>query len=57
MKTFYSDDHRGHAGAKEFHLGEMVPIHEKPERLDMVLKRLEAAGLGVVMVGTIAAFW
>ena len=48
MKTFYSDDHRGHAGAKEFHLGEMVPIHEKPARLDMVLDRLRASGLGEI---------
>ncbi len=34
MKIVYGDDHRGHAGAKEFHLGEMVPMFETPRRLE-----------------------
>ncbi|MEM7226205.1 MAG: histone deacetylase family protein [Pseudomonadota bacterium] len=40
MKTVYSDAHRGHAGAKEMHLGKLVPIHEMPSRIDMILARL-----------------
>ena len=40
MKTVYSEAHRGHAGAKEIHNGELVPIHEMPSRIDMILARL-----------------
>lgn len=48
MKTIYSDDHRGHDGAKEFHLGEMVPVFEMPRRMDMILERLRATELGPI---------
>ncbi len=48
MKTIYSDDHRGHQGAREFHLGEMVPMFEMPRRMDMILERLRTAKLGEI---------
>ena len=46
MKVIYSDDHRLHAGASEMVFGEMVPMFEKPERLDMILEQLAARGFG-----------
>ena len=49
MKTIYSDVHRGHAGAKEFHLGEMVPMFEMPRRIDMILARMATLGRNDIM--------
>jgi acetoin utilization deacetylase AcuC-like enzyme len=49
MKTIYSDDHRGHTGAKEFHLGEMVPMFEMPRRIDMILARMAAVGMNDIV--------
>ena len=46
MRTIYSDAHQKHAGAKEFVNGQMVPMFEKPERMDMVLKRMTEVGFG-----------
>ena len=42
----YSDAHQKHAGAMEYVNGRMVPMFEKPERMDMVLKRLSEVGFG-----------
>lgn len=44
MKIIYSDDHRGHAGAKEMRYDEMIPMCESPERMDMILRALNEAG-------------
>lgn len=44
MKIIYSDHHRGHAGAMEVMFNQMVPMFEKPERMDMVLGALDRAG-------------
>lgn len=46
MRTIYSDAHRGHHGAKEMHHGELVPIHEAPNRIDMILGALEGSAHG-----------
>ncbi len=46
MRAIYSDTHWKHAGAKEFVNGGMVPMFEKPERMDMVLKRMTEVGFG-----------
>ena len=40
MRTVYSEAHRGHDGAMEVHLGALVPLHEMPSRMDMILARL-----------------
>lgn len=45
MKIFYSDTHRLHHGAGELNDGVMQPAHEKPQRLDMILARLDTIGL------------
>ncbi|MFO1089920.1 MAG: histone deacetylase family protein [Hyphomicrobiales bacterium] len=45
MKLVYTDDHRGHAGAKEMRYDEMIPMCESPERMDMILAALADAGL------------
>ncbi|MBE2278236.1 MAG: histone deacetylase family protein [Rhodobacteraceae bacterium] len=44
MKLIYSEDHRGHAGAKEMRYDEMIPMMECPERMDVILRGLGAAG-------------
>ncbi len=49
MKIIYSDDHQQHAGAKELLFGEMVPMFEKPERMDMILKRIRELGYGEML--------
>ena len=46
MRMIYSDTHQKHAGAMEYVNGQMVPMFEKPERMDMVLKRLSEVGFG-----------
>ena len=46
MKIIYSDDHRLHAGGKEMVNGELLPMFEKPERMDMILKRIAELGYG-----------
>jgi acetoin utilization deacetylase AcuC-like enzyme len=48
MLTVYSDDHRLHAARAELDVGEMKPAVEKPERADIVLAAVRAAGLGPV---------
>jgi acetoin utilization deacetylase AcuC-like enzyme len=48
MRTIYSDDHRLHISPGEFGFGEFVPAFEKPERAEIVLKRLGEVGLGAV---------
>lgn len=50
MKVVYSDAHRAHRGGREIHRGELMPIHEIPERLDPVLARLRATRCGEMVV-------
>ena len=49
MKIVYSEAHRAHAGGMEFVNGGFVPMFEKPERMDMVLAQIEAAGFGEML--------
>lgn len=49
MKIVYSEDHRLHAGAKEMINGKLVPMFEKPERMDMILKRIADLGYGEML--------
>ena len=49
MKIVYSEDHRLHAGAMEMINGEMLPMFEKPERMDMILKRIADLGFGEML--------
>jgi acetoin utilization deacetylase AcuC-like enzyme len=44
MKLIYSDAHRDHAGAKEMRYDQMIPMCESPERMDMIVDALAAAG-------------
>jgi acetoin utilization deacetylase AcuC-like enzyme len=44
LRIVYSDEHRGHCGAMELMFNRMVPMFEKPERMDMVLGALRRAG-------------
>jgi len=46
MLIVYSDKHRLHEGAGEFHRGRLVPCFEKPERADIILGEVRASGLG-----------
>ena len=48
MDIIYSDRHRAHHGRIEHFHGEPVPCFEKPERAEMVLAALTAAGVGPV---------
>lgn len=49
MKLIYSDDHRGHAGAKEMRYDQMIPMSESPERMDMIMAALAEAGFSDVI--------
>lgn len=49
MITVYSDDHRLHHGTAELHDGKLVPCFEAPRRADLVLARVNEAGLGPVI--------
>ena len=49
MKLIYSDDHRGHAGAKEMRYDQMIPMTECPERMDLILAGLADAGFSDVV--------
>ena len=44
MKLIYSEDHRGHAGAKEMRYDEMIDMMECPERMDVIMGALKTAG-------------
>lgn len=46
MKIVYGDRHRGHFGAEELMYNRMVPMFEKPERMDQVLARLRDVKFG-----------
>jgi acetoin utilization deacetylase AcuC-like enzyme len=48
MRTIYNDQHRLHVSPGEFGFGEFIPAFEKPERLDIILRRLREVGLGAI---------
>ena len=48
MITFFNAIHHTHHGREEMFRGRMVPCHEVPARVDGVLARLRARGLGPV---------
>ena len=49
MKTVYSPAHKQHAPAQELTEGRFVACFEKPERAEIILKHVTAAGLGAVI--------
>jgi acetoin utilization deacetylase AcuC-like enzyme len=49
MLTVYSEDHRRQHGRAELTGGALVPCFEKPERADIILDRVRAAGLGDIV--------
>jgi acetoin utilization deacetylase AcuC-like enzyme len=44
MRIFHSNDHRGHAGAKEMRYDQLIPMCENPARMDMILGALREQG-------------
>jgi acetoin utilization deacetylase AcuC-like enzyme len=53
VKTVYTDRHRAQAGRAELIDGQLVACFEKPERADLVLDAVVAAGLGQVVEPTL----
>ncbi|MEN8243577.1 MAG: histone deacetylase family protein [Thermodesulfobacteriota bacterium] len=49
MITVYSEDHRLHFGKYELIDGEFVTPFERPERMDLIMRRIETAKLGKVV--------
>ncbi|PZF77553.1 histone deacetylase family protein [Aestuariivirga litoralis] len=49
MRIFHSDEHRGHAGAKEMRYDELIPMCESPDRIDTILAALREQGHRDVM--------
>jgi len=52
MKTFYNHQHALHQGKVEMFRGELVPCFEVPDRVDHVLRELQARPLGSVLKPT-----
>ena len=44
MKVVYGPNHRGHTGAMELMFNRMVPMFDRPERMDQILVRLRECG-------------
>ena len=44
MRVFHSNDHRGHAGAKEMRYDQLIPMCESPDRIDTILAALRDQG-------------
>jgi acetoin utilization deacetylase AcuC-like enzyme len=49
MKIAYSDRHQGHGGAQELNFNRMVPMWEKPERMDAILQELARRRFGTLV--------
>jgi len=49
MKTFYTADHHLHHSGMELSFGRIVETFEKPERAEIVLRRVTEVGLGPVV--------
>ncbi|AOF94189.1 histone deacetylase family protein [Sinorhizobium sp. RAC02] len=52
MKTFYTADHHLHHSGMELSFGRIVETFEKPERAEIVLRRVKEAGLGPIVEPT-----
>ena len=52
MKTVYSPRHRLHADNQELNAGVITPAFELPARVDFILQRIAAVGLGEVIEAT-----
>lgn len=50
MKTVYNERHALHAATHEFFRGRLVPAFEVPARADYVLKAVQAAALGEILM-------
>jgi acetoin utilization deacetylase AcuC-like enzyme len=48
MKIVHSRKHQGHGGAQELNFNRMVPMFEKPERMDAILKELDRRQFGTL---------
>ena len=48
METIFSPDHRLHESPGELNSGAFVPAFEKPERAEIILRRVVEVGLGAV---------
>lgn len=48
MRTFFNTEHALHHGRHEMFRGRLVPCFEVPQRADLVLRELQARGLGPV---------
>jgi acetoin utilization deacetylase AcuC-like enzyme len=48
METIVSPDHRLHESPGELNSAEFVPAFEKPERAEIILRRVVEVGLGAV---------
>ncbi len=45
MKVIFSEEHMGHAGAKEMRYNQLIPMSESPDRVDIILNVLKASGI------------
>ena len=52
MITFYSEDHRRRDSKTELSGGLLVPPFECPRRVEIILERIQAIGLGDVLAAT-----
>jgi acetoin utilization deacetylase AcuC-like enzyme len=48
MQVVHSPLHARHDGGVELHRGELVPSYESPDRIDHILRAVQASGLGVI---------
>ncbi len=49
MRTIYSQAHRLHRVELEYWEGELLPFYESPERAEIILRAVSAAGLGPIL--------
>jgi len=49
MKIAFSERHQAHGGAQELNFNRMVPMWEKPERMDAILKELARRRFGTLV--------
>ncbi|MCC8361557.1 histone deacetylase family protein [Lysobacter sp. A6] len=48
MQVVHSPLHARHDGGVELHRGELVPMYESPDRIDHILRAVQAAGMPVI---------
>jgi acetoin utilization deacetylase AcuC-like enzyme len=49
MQIIHSLQHQGHGGAMELNFNRMVPMFERPERMDAILKELDRRQFGILI--------